>query len=263
MRIVPPTLQPLFFMSAAALRKIHAFTALPATLCQSQRTSLIAPLLPAANRHARHLYHSTTRSLRTSATTRQDALHDACNNVSNNNNTDNSYALTLAIPTPEDMQDIGGLLSINTQRGDILLLDGDLGAGKTCFSRGFIRARTGMEEERVTSPTYLLSNCYLADGGETKIYHLDLYRLSGSGQDLLPLDLNNIFHNCISLIEWPSRLSEKPDHRLDVTLTIEPGAEMDDLETRCRIMKLEPYGDRWMERLKFLESEGYFDDLCC
>jgi tRNA A37 threonylcarbamoyladenosine biosynthesis protein TsaE len=95
----------------------------------------------------------------------------------------------------------------------------------------------------------------------SRIYHLDLYRLSGSGQELLPLDLDNVFRNCISLIEWPSRLTEKPDNRLDVTLTIEPGAEMDDLESRSRIMKLEPFGERWLERLRFLEKEGYLDDL--
>lgn len=78
------------------------------------------------------------------------------------------YSLKLRIPTAEDMEDIGGLLSVGSKKGDIILLDGDLGAGKTCFSRGFIRGRTGMEDERVTSPTYLLSNSYSVDGGKTK-----------------------------------------------------------------------------------------------
>ena len=58
------------------------------------------------------------------------------------------------------MQDLGAILSINTGPGDVILLGGDLGAGKTCFSRGFVRARTGDLEQRVTSPTYLLSNTY-------------------------------------------------------------------------------------------------------
>lgn len=96
------------------------------------------------------------------------------------------YSLDLCIPTPEDMEDIGGLLSINSTSGDIILLDGDLGAGKTCFSRGFIRGRCGLPNERVTSPTYLLSNTYpvvddTADaattGVTTLIHHMDLYRL--------------------------------------------------------------------------------------
>ncbi|KAL7471233.1 hypothetical protein ACHAXS_011522 [Conticribra weissflogii] len=75
----------------------------------------------------------------------------------------NSYSLELFVPTPEDMEDIGGLLSVGSKGGDVILLDGDLGAGKTCFSRGFIRGRTGVEDERVTSPTYLLSNSYVID----------------------------------------------------------------------------------------------------
>lgn len=173
------------------------------------------------------------------------------------------YSLDLCIPTPEDMEDIGGLLSVNSQKGDVILLDGDLGAGKTCFSRGFVRGRTGLENERVTSPTYLLSNTYSVDGGATKIYHMDLYRLSGADDDLAPLDLENVFANGISLIEWPSRLNKKPSTRLDVTLTIESTIQNDDDNSDSieRCMKLEPYGEQWVERLKFLESEGYFEDL--
>ena len=69
-------------------------------------------------------------------------------------------SISLTIPTPEDMEDLGALLSVGTTHGDVILMDGDLGAGKTCFSRGFVRARTGMEGLGVTSPTYLLCNTY-------------------------------------------------------------------------------------------------------
>lgn len=68
--------------------------------------------------------------------------------------------LELEIATIEDMEDVGAVLSVGTKGGDVLVLDGDLGAGKTCFSRGFVRARTGFTDMRVTSPTYLLSNTY-------------------------------------------------------------------------------------------------------
>lgn len=199
-------------------------------------------------------------------------------------NKDEQYTLRLNIPTPEDMEDVGGLLSVNSNKGDVILLDGDLGAGKTCFSRGFIRARTGRVDERVTSPTYLLSNTYFTNDteeeeGAINIYHMDLYRLSDDNDDdLTPLDLENVYINGISLIEWPSRLKRKPVNRLDVTLTIdstisaataelsdssEDDEENDDIEeeSRDRCMKLVPHGDKWVERLKFLESEGYFEDL--
>mmetsp|Transcript_31642 Transcript_31642/g.64270 ORF Transcript_31642/g.64270 Transcript_31642/m.64270 type:complete len:154 (-) Transcript_31642:326-787(-) len=141
--------------------------------------------------------------------------------------------------------------------------------GKTCFSRGFIRGRTGVEDERVTSPTYLLSNSYVIDE-DIKIYHMDLYRLSGTEEDLIPLNLDNVFTKDISLIEWPSRLgNKKPSVRLDVTLTIndstndneDDGIESADMDSQCRRMKLEPYGERWIEHLQFLVSEGYFEDL--
>ena len=202
------------------------------------------------------------------------------------------YSVDLSIPTTEDMEDIGGLLSVNSTKGDILLLDGDLGAGKTCFSRGFIRyakticlvvlvivnilsnqhiytyrGRTGLKNERVTSPTYLLSNTYPVDRGTTKIYHMDLYRLSGE-EDLAPLSLEHVFANGISLIEWSSRLIEKPPLRLDIMLSIDSTIQNNDdgtdsgrVEERERRMKLVPHGDRWLNRLKFLESEGYFEDL--
>ncbi|EJK62948.1 hypothetical protein THAOC_16421 [Thalassiosira oceanica] len=177
------------------------------------------------------------------------------------------YSLELTIPTPEDMEDIGGLLSVNSLPGDVILLDGDLGAGKTCFSRGFVRAKTGLPDERVTSPTYLLSNAYSVDSN-LKVYHMDLYRLSGNGDDLAPLDLENVFENGISLIEWPSRLATKPETRLDITLTIESAVDgdvgqSDDENEDCksRRMRLDPHGVRWVERLEFLEREGYFEDL--
>ncbi len=73
-----------------------------------------------------------------------------------------SHSLELEISTIEDMEDVGAVLSVGAMGGDIFTLDGDLGAGKTCFSRGFVRASTGVSDLRVTSPTYLLSNTYPA-----------------------------------------------------------------------------------------------------
>jgi len=193
------------------------------------------------------------------------------------------YMLNLRIPTAEDMEDIGGILSVDTVAGDVILLDGDLGAGKTCFSRGFIRVRTGQrggdttDTIRVTSPTYLLSNTYPLEEDGINIHHMDLYRLSSGGLNDLAavLDIENSFTNGICLVEWPSRLVEKPVTRLDITLTIDSStlttktqvgdsqdnSDGDDNESIVRLMQLVPHGTRWQERLRFLESEGYFDDL--
>ena len=232
--------------------------------------------------NSQYLFATTTgRILHSAKSTHCNKLH-ALNSKNTHQNYED-YKLTLTIPTPSDMEDIGALLSINSNKGDVILLDGDLGAGKTCFSRGFIRSKTGCGDERVTSPTYLLSNMYSIANNESdsgsnidkdmKIYHMDLYRLSGTNEDeLQPLNLPQVFSNDISLIEWPSRLHTKPEVRLDVTLTIdstivqEEDSDSDDdeedgSESARRVMKLVPHGESWIERLKFLEDEGYLDDL--
>mmetsp|Transcript_12488 Transcript_12488/g.29788 ORF Transcript_12488/g.29788 Transcript_12488/m.29788 type:complete len:131 (+) Transcript_12488:2638-3030(+) len=72
----------------------------------------------------------------------------------------NSYTLRLSIPDPSTCEEIGALISAFAEPPDVLLLDGDLGAGKTTFSRGFIRNKLGANNEAITSPTYLLSNTY-------------------------------------------------------------------------------------------------------
>lgn len=72
----------------------------------------------------------------------------------------------LRIRSRKDMEEVGGVLANllfvmdNPPRGIIILLEGDLGAGKTTFTRGFLRAALDEEQLRVTSPTFLLSNTY-------------------------------------------------------------------------------------------------------
>jgi Threonylcarbamoyl adenosine biosynthesis protein TsaE len=75
-----------------------------------------------------------------------------------------SSNMTLLLRTPEDMYELGALLSqIATERGDVLWLEGDLGSGKTCFCRGFVQTYLGDTTQRVTSPTYLLCQTYNND----------------------------------------------------------------------------------------------------
>jgi len=102
---------------------------------------------------------------------------------------------------------------------------------------------------------------------------MDLYRLSGrpDKRDLLPLNLDFVFENCISLIEWPSRLGDLiPSERLDIQINIFPEDEQQsnddtgdatEVEDRPRRMILEPRGSDWEERIRMLRDEGYLDDL--
>ena len=93
--------------------------------------------------------------------------------------------------------------------GDIVFLQGDLGAGKTTFVKGLVQAFK-VSSKKVTSPTFVLMNYYK---GSLPVYHFDLYRL-GNPQEISTLDFDDYFYGeGISLIEWPERLGEnKPEH---------------------------------------------------
>jgi len=85
------------------------------------------------------------------------------------------------------------------KKGDCLLLEGDLGAGKSSFARAFIQSLyEGME---VVSPTFTLIQTYETPQGET-IGHFDLYRLKSAGE-LREIGLDEALDNSITLIEWP------------------------------------------------------------
>ncbi|MDD8023554.1 MAG: tRNA (adenosine(37)-N6)-threonylcarbamoyltransferase complex ATPase subunit type 1 TsaE [Paracoccaceae bacterium] len=91
------------------------------------------------------------------------------------------------------------------QAGDVILLDGPIGAGKTHFARSLIQHRLaalGCHED-VPSPTFTLVQVY--DAG-TEIWHADLYRLSHP-DEALELGFDEAFETAICLIEWPDRLA--------------------------------------------------------
>ncbi|WP_240739506.1 tRNA (adenosine(37)-N6)-threonylcarbamoyltransferase complex ATPase subunit type 1 TsaE [Marinitoga lauensis] len=97
----------------------------------------------------------------------------------------------------------------------IILLYGDLGTGKTTFTKGFIKSLIKDSELTVTSPTFALVRVY--DNNNNKIYHADLYRLS----DPEEIPYVGLFEDSegIYLIEWPERLEYYlPEERLEIYL---------------------------------------------
>jgi tRNA threonylcarbamoyl adenosine modification protein YjeE len=110
--------------------------------------------------------------------------------------------------------------------GDVLLLSGPIGAGKSHFARALIRSRLPAAEAAsdIPSPTFTLVQTYV-DAGGNEIWHADLYRLT-SVDEVAELGLLDAFDTALCLVEWPDRLgSEAPSDAL--SLTFEPEADGD------------------------------------
>lgn len=100
---------------------------------------------------------------------------------------------------------VGRQLGRLLMAGSLVLLRGELGAGKTCLATGIARGLGVAESTPVTSPTYTLMNSY---DGQLPLYHFDLYRLS-SEDELLDLGFDDYFHgDGVALVEWPERCVE-------------------------------------------------------
>ena len=105
----------------------------------------------------------------------------------------------------------------NLQNGDIVLLKGEIGAGKSHFARSLIQAAMDKVEE-VPSPTFTLVQTY--DTVVGSIWHADLYRLNDQSE-VFELGLIDAFGNDIVLIEWPDRLGYlEPQDALTIELVI-------------------------------------------
>jgi len=105
----------------------------------------------------------------------------------------------------EDTFNIAKELKGYFNNGDTILLDGDLGAGKTQFVKKVVKAFGG-DENLVTSPTFTLVNEYVVNG--LKIYHFDLYRIK-SVEELFNIGIEEyLYSDAICFVEWPERASE-------------------------------------------------------
>jgi tRNA threonylcarbamoyladenosine biosynthesis protein TsaE len=127
-----------------------------------------------------------------------------------------------AIPRPSeriladaaDTRALGAALAGRLKPGDVVFLEGGLGAGKTTLARGLIGAWTG--EHDAPSPTYTLVQTY--DGASGPLWHMDLYRLERP-EEALELGLEDALDFALLLIEWPERLGYlTPADRIEIRL---------------------------------------------
>lgn len=139
----------------------------------------------------------------------------------------------------EALQDFAAKLAPHLQAGDVLLLQGDLGAGKTSFTKGLAKG-LGITDY-VKSPTFTIIREY--QQGRLPLYHMDIYRLEDGGAE--DLGLEEYFEgDGVSVVEWPQFLGiSRPDEFLQIDFTKDP---MDDNK---RTLTFKATGKRYEELL--------------
>ena len=116
----------------------------------------------------------------------------------------------------------------------VICLEGELGSGKTVFTKGFATA-LGIEET-ITSPTFTLIKEYL--NGELPLYHMDVYRLEETGDDIGITDYFN--KGGVTIIEWADIIEDKlPEERLVIKFKV--------INEDTRILLFEAYGEKYEE----------------
>ena len=140
----------------------------------------------------------------------------------------------IEISSAEDMHDFGARIGAQLRAGDLILLNGDLGAGKTVLVQGIAQS---LGVEGVTSPTFVISKSYK---GVLPLIHVDVYRLLDSGKAALfldDLDLDSDHENSVTIIEWGGAESARlSDQRLEITI---------DRSDDVRKVSFNCVGDRW------------------
>lgn len=138
-------------------------------------------------------------------------------------------------PTQADTQALAARLAPAVRPGDVIVLAGGLGSGKTCFTGG-LAAGLGVEEQ-VLSPSFVLVRQY--HSGFLPVFHVDVYRL-GSLNEFDDLDVFELAADGVLVIEWGDAVESavRRDH-----LRVEFGVEEDE----SRLIRLVPFGD-WSER---------------
>ncbi|HEV8480628.1 MAG TPA: tRNA (adenosine(37)-N6)-threonylcarbamoyltransferase complex ATPase subunit type 1 TsaE [Candidatus Eisenbacteria bacterium] len=148
--------------------------------------------------------------------------------------------MSWATASPEATQELAEALGRAARAGDVILLQGPLGAGKTCFAQGFARG-LGVRTV-VKSPTFVLVTQH---HGRVPLTHVDLYRVEGA-HSLDELGLEERGEGTVLLVEWGEKLATRLSDGLVVTIDVGEGD--------ARVLKPSPLGPRGREWLADLDK---------
>jgi tRNA threonylcarbamoyladenosine biosynthesis protein TsaE len=147
----------------------------------------------------------------------------------------------ITVATAAQMRELGGRLAGMLRAGDLVLLTGPLGAGKTTLVQGLgeaLRVRG-----RVTSPTFVIARAHPSLAGGPGLVHVDAYRLGGLAEmDDLDLDLDG----SVTVVEWGEGLAEGLSaDRLEITIAFTGGGQEPGQGDEPRTVRISRIGSRW------------------
>jgi tRNA threonylcarbamoyladenosine biosynthesis protein TsaE len=146
----------------------------------------------------------------------------------------------ITVATPEAMRGLGRQLASLLRAGDLVVLSGALGAGKTTLAQG-IGSGLGVRGS-VTSPTFVIARVHPATGDGPSLVHADAYRLGGR-LEVDDLDLDASLPESVTLVEWGEGLVEGlADDRLTIEISRAVGTDDD-----VRVVRLTGTGPRWAQ----------------
>ncbi len=143
----------------------------------------------------------------------------------------------IILSSESQTQDLARRIAPMLKQGDVLLLYGDLGAGKSTFARALIQTFLRDKTQTIPSPTFTLMQTY--DGENIAICHADLYRLMDAGE-VEELGLYDEFTRALCLIEWPDILGDSvPSHALHCRFGI--------VSEHQRVLSFQSQHPRWQD----------------
>ena len=147
------------------------------------------------------------------------------------------------VPTADDTRAVATRLAPLLAAGDVLVLSGDLGAGKTTFTQGLGAALQVRGD--VTSPTFVIARVHPSLVGGPDLVHVDAYRLGGAAE-LDDLDLDTDLDRAITVVEWGEGLAEDlADSPLEIRILRTKGSDAaEDVDPRS--VEIDPLGRRWL-----------------